>query len=76
MSKGRNIPKCMDGLWKIRLLSALIVLLLAFAFCAACTGSENGGGPSATETPTATGNARGDDPGLAHAAPTQTLPRG
>jgi hypothetical protein len=62
---------------KIRLLSALIVLLLAFAFCAACTGSENGGGPSATETPTATATpVVTTTPVSLTPGPTQTLPPG
>jgi hypothetical protein len=61
---------------KIRLLSALIVLLLAFAFCAACTGSENGGGPSATETPTATATPVATTPASLTPGPTQTLPPG
>jgi len=39
---------------KTRSLTALIILLLAFAFCAACIGSEDGGGPPSTETPEAT----------------------
>jgi hypothetical protein len=60
-----------------RLLPALIVLLLAFSFCAACTGSGEPAGPTPRETavitatPAATTTAVSLTPG-----PTQTMPPG
>ncbi|NLA39346.1 MAG: hypothetical protein GX882_08250 [Methanomicrobiales archaeon] len=62
---------------KTRLLSALIVLLLAFAFSAACTGSENGGGSPTTETSPVTATPVGSEPpGSLVPGPTQTMPPG
>ncbi|MFA5614278.1 MAG: hypothetical protein WC993_07405 [Methanoculleus sp.] len=62
---------------KTRLLSALIVLLLAFAFSAACTGSENGGVPPTTETsPTTALPAAPTTPASLTPGPTQTMPPG
>lgn len=59
-----------------RLLSALIVILLAFSFCAACTGSDDTGGTSPTEAPTATETAAPTTPVSLTPGPTQTLPPG
>ncbi len=60
---------------KTRLLSALVVLLLALAFSAACTGSENGGAPPTTETSPTTATSGTPASSLAP-GPTQTMPPG
>lgn len=60
----------------LRLLSALIVILLAFSFCAACTGSDDTGGTSPTETPTAAVTTAPTTPVSLEPGPTQTLPPG
>lgn len=60
----------------LRLLSALIVILLAFSFCAACTDSDDTGGISPPETPTATVTAAPTTPISLTPGPTQTLSPG
>ncbi|HOB17292.1 MAG TPA: hypothetical protein PKK74_01150 [Candidatus Methanoculleus thermohydrogenotrophicum] len=62
---------------KTRSLTALIILLLAFAFCAACIGSEDGGGPPSTETPEATTTpVTTTTPASLKPGPTETPPPG
>ena len=60
---------------KTRLLSALVVLLLALAFSAACTGSENGRAPTTTET-SPTKATSGTPAYSLTPGPTQTMPPG
>ncbi len=59
-----------------RLLSALIVLLVAFSLCAACTGSGGDAGPSPTETPAVTATPAPTTPVSLTPGPTQTMPPG
>ena len=61
-----------------RLLPALIVLLLAFSLCAACTGSEEPAGPSTpgTGTPGATATPAATTAVSLTPGPTQTVPPG
>ncbi|MCK8519015.1 hypothetical protein [Methanoculleus sp. 7T] len=59
-----------------RLLSALIVLLLAFSFIAACTGADSTGGPSPTETPAVTATPAPTTQVSLAPGPTQTMPPG
>ncbi|MCK9278830.1 MAG: hypothetical protein M0P22_12170 [Methanoculleus sp.] len=62
-----------------RLLSALIVLLVAFSLCAACTGSGEPTGPSQTQTPAVTATpapTTSVSPVSLTPGPTQTAPPG
>jgi hypothetical protein len=59
-----------------RLLSALIVLLVAFSLCAACTGSGEPTGPSQTQTPAVTATPAPTTPVSLTPGPTQTVPPG
>ncbi|MGI6022921.1 MAG: hypothetical protein ACOX8D_07305 [Methanoculleus sp.] len=62
---------------KIRLLSALVVFLLALTFSAACIGSENGDGSPTTGIPgTAEGTEATTTPVSLTPGPTQTMPPG
>ncbi len=62
---------------KVRLLSALVVLLLAFTFFAACTGSGGNGGSPTTDAPGATeGAVTTETPASLTPGPTQTMPPG
>ncbi len=57
-----------------RLLPALIVLLLAFSFCAACTGSGEPEGPSPRETAVITATPAPTTAVSLAPGPTQTVP--
>lgn len=57
-----------------RLLSALIVLLLAFSLCAGCTGSGEPAGPSTTQTPAVTATPVPTTSVSLTPGPTQTVP--
>ncbi|MDV2480601.1 hypothetical protein F8E02_00985 [Methanoculleus sp. Wushi-C6] len=59
-----------------RLLSSLIVLLIACSLCAACTGTSETPGPSATQTPTVTATPVPATPASLTPGPTQTAPPG
>jgi len=59
-----------------RLLSALIVLLVAFSLCAACTGSGEPTGPSQTQTPAVTATPAPTTSVSLTPGPTQTVPPG
>ncbi len=60
-----------------RLLPALIVLLLAFSFFAACTGSEEPAGPTPRETAVITATPAPTTTGVSLTpGPTQTMPPG
>ncbi|MCK9307074.1 MAG: hypothetical protein M0P17_06045 [Methanoculleus sp.] len=59
-----------------RLLPALIVLLVAFSLCAACTGSDEPTGPSQTQTPAVTATPASTTSVSLTPGPTQTAPPG
>lgn len=59
-----------------RLLTSLIVLLFACAFCAACTGTSETPGPSATQTPAVTATPASTTPVSLTPGPIQTVPPG
>lgn len=59
-----------------RLLPALIVLLVAFSLCAACTGSDEPTGPSQTQTPGVTATPASTISVSLTPGPTQAAPPG
>ena len=65
-----------EWIMNFRLLSALLVLLLAVSLCAGCTGSGEPAGPSTTQTPTVTATPAPTTSGSLTPGPTQTVPPG
>lgn len=59
-----------------RMLSSLIVVLIACSLCAACTSTGETSGPSPTPTPAVTATPAPTAPGSLTPGPTQTMPPG